>query len=172
MTDHGKYPGQRGHAWRGDWHQRLLDIIGSRGFSTLTAFADARPGVSLTELAKEIGAGDVAAIQLQWTFVVEAQQNDTLERCARTLLVRYLREVPEGWPSEHGFDDQSNVRCKLIAWQGCLRREPHDSALALMTRTLLDATDIPAGWQPTGPDDPVIVAQFKRYWPNPELQGP
>ena len=99
MTDYGKYPAQRGHEWRGDWRQRLLDIIARRGFTTLTSFADAQPGLSLTELADEIGAGDVAPIQIQWILVEEAQQNDTRQRCARDLLVRYLREVREGWPS-------------------------------------------------------------------------
>lgn len=168
MSDYGKYPGGHGHSWRGDWHRRMREILAGRGFHTLTDFARSRPVATLKALADEIGVGDVAPIQVQWTLVEEARDAGTLEECARDLLVRQLREVPAGWPTERGYHPQTDVRDQLIEWQGSLREACYDNALALMTRALLDATDIPAGWQPTGPDDPVIVAQFERYWPKPE----
>ncbi len=166
MSDHGTYPGGRGYAWRGDWHRRLHEILVDRGFSSLTDFARTRPTATLKALADELGVGDVAPIQVQWVLVEEARAAGSLAACARDLLVRHLFEVSGGWPAERGYGPQTDIRDSLIAWQGSLREERYDSALAQMTRALLDATDIPAGWQPTGPDDPLIVAQFQRYWPD------
>lgn len=88
MKDYGKYPGGKGHEWRGEWDRRLLDILGSRGFERLTDFAQSRPTATLEELAAEIGVGDVTPIQLQWKLVEEAKAAGTQEQCARDLLVR------------------------------------------------------------------------------------
>jgi len=166
MTDHGKYPSGRGHAWRGDWHRRMIEILEERGFRSLTAFAQARPDATLGSLATEIGVGDVAPIQVQWVLYEEAKSSGALRPFAADLLVRRLREVEEGWPAGNGYGDQKAVRHQLIAWQGCLRDEGEEARLAQVTRALLDATDIPPGWKPSGPDDPVIVAAFERYWPG------
>ena len=168
MSDHGMYPGGRGHSWRGDWHRRMQEILHDRGFATLTDFARSRPAATLKALADELGVGDVAPIQVQWVLVAEARTAGDLEACARDLLVRYLREVTAGWPAEQGYVPQADVRHQLIAWQGAFREERYDSALALMTRALLDATDIPCGWQPAGPHDSIIAAVFERNWPRPE----
>lgn len=166
MSDHGTYPGGRGHSWRGDWHRRMYQILVDRGFSTLTDFARARPTATLKALADELGVGDVAPIQVQWTLVEEARAAGTLEACARDLLVRCLREVPAGWPAEQGYVPQTDVRGQLIEWQVALSEERYDAALDLMTQTLLDATDIPVGWLPTSPDDPIVVRLFERSWPK------
>ena len=166
MNDYGKHPGGRGHAWRGDWHFRMKEILAGRGFNSLTAFARSRPTATLKALADEIGIGDVAPIQVQWVLVEEAREAGTLEECARDLLVRQLRAVAAGWPAERGYRPQTNVRDQLIAWQGSLQDEHYDSALAMVTRALLDATDIPVGWQPNGPDDPIVTAHFDRCWPK------
>lgn len=40
-----------------------------------------------------------------------------------------------------------------------------DHVVALGT-ALLQSTALPAGWRPTGPDDPIIVDLFERFWPK------
>jgi len=166
MTDYRRYPGGKGHEWRGEWDRRLLDILGSLGFKRLTDFAQSRPTATLEELVAEIGVGDVAPIQLKWKFVEEAKASGTQEQCARDLLVRELRQVKAGWPSDHSLDAQEDVLDVLIAWNGSLQDERYDSILKQITRALLDANDIPAGWHPSGTDDPIIAKVFERYWPH------
>jgi len=166
MNDHGKYPGGRGHSWRGDWHRRMIEILAERGFANLTAFARTRPNATLGALAAEIGVGDVAPIQVQWVLFEEAKSSGALRPFATDLLARRLHEVDAGWPAGTTYGEQKAVRHQLVAWQGCLRDEAEEAKLAQVTRALLDATDIPAGWKPSGPDDPVIMAVFERYWPG------
>jgi hypothetical protein len=165
MTDHGKYPPGRGHAWRGEWKERLLDLVRSRGFSSATEFAASTPTRTLVQLSGDLGGGDVAPIQIQWALVEEAKEREAVEYCARDLLVRHLHEVAAGWPAEQGWEPQKAVRRALIAWQGCLRDERHDAVLGRITEALLNGNDVPPGWLPNGVDDPIIVRYFERHWP-------
>lgn len=165
MTDYGKYPPGRGHAWRGEWQERLLDLVRARGFSTLTELAASVPTRTIVQLSSDLGGGDVAPIQVQWALVEEAKQRNTVEHCARDLLVRHLHEVAGGWPGEHGWEPQKAVRRALVAWQGCLQDERLDAVLGQITQALLSDKDIPAGWLPSGIDDSIIARYFERHWP-------
>jgi hypothetical protein len=165
MTDHGQYPSGHGYAWRGDWGARLFDIVRSRGFDTLTAFAQAHPLATLGELTSLIGEGDVAPIQIQRVLIEEARESGTLGQCAKGLLVRLLREVKAGWPPDRSWNSQKAVRRRIISWRVSLGDDCDEVANRMM-RDLLDTLDLPAGWLPSGPDDPVITALFERHWPH------
>src|SRR5690606_28744637 len=91
-------------AWHGDWYERVKQRVKQRGIDTATAFADTQPTTSLLDLADELGKDDVAASQLEKVLIDEAEETGTIERCARSLLVRELHEeLPEGWHTE--WDD-------------------------------------------------------------------
>jgi len=165
-SDRMGYPPGRGHEWRGDWGRRIFDLLGARGYARLTDFAAAHPNATIFELARELGVGDVAPIQVQWILVDEAREVHDLERCARDLLNRRIREVGGGWPADQGWETQKKIRGALIAWQGCLKDEKYEAALGKMVDELLDATDIPSGWLPSGADDERIAALFRRHWPD------
>jgi hypothetical protein len=166
MIDRGRYPAGQGKEWRGDWRARLRELLAARGFERLTDFANIQPTATLRTLAHELGPGDVAPIQVQWALVDEARAAGQLEGCVRGLLCRHLRESAEGWPSNRDWDAQEHVRNALIAWEGCLPEEGYAQVLAKMTRAMLNTVDIPAGWQPSGPDDQIIVELFEQFWPR------
>lgn len=172
MSDHGSYPPGQGHAWRGDWLARLLDILRSKGFDSLSAFAQTAPNVTLKELASLIGPGDVAPVQLQWRLVEEARGSRKLRECALDLCVRFLNKVPQGWPSDLSWEGQEDVRGALISWQVCLRDEHFDTLLGKMVNELLATTNIPPGWRPSGTEDPRLVALFNKHWPPGSQEVP
>jgi hypothetical protein len=42
-------------SWEGNWPARLYERVREHGYSSLTAFAEARPTLPLVELAEELG---------------------------------------------------------------------------------------------------------------------
>ena len=166
MSDDGSFPSGYGHEWRGDWQARLLGILGKKGHSSLTSFVRARPLATMNELVAAIGDGDVAPVQLKWRLVEEARASNTLRECALDLLVRFLRGVADGWPSDLSWEGLDDVRAALITWQLALDDEHCDDLLGKMADELLDATDISPGWIPSGVDDPRLASLFDRHWPQ------
>lgn len=171
MSDDGKYPPGQGHAWRENWHERVLALLRHRGSSSLTEFARSMPLATLHELSLELGAGDVAAIQLQWLLVEEARVRGALRECALDLLVRALRGLKDGWPADSTWDGQRAARIALVRWQSCLEDQAYNSRLGIIVANLLNARDIPHRWRPGGADDPRLVSLFDMYWPR-QNNGP
>lgn len=169
MTDYGQYPPNYGHEWRGDWLARLLDILRTKGFESLTSFAHTMPLSTLDDLVSSLGEGDVAPIQLQWRLVEEAQASKTSRECALDLFVRFLREVKQGWPSDLSWEGQEDVRHVLTSWQNSLKDEQYEAIANEIVDELLQATDVPPGWLPGGVDDPRLVDLFERHWPQKEI---
>jgi hypothetical protein len=154
-------------SWSGDWHSRILERVHQHGFETVTQYASERPGVSLLVLAKELGPDDVAAVQIRSILVEEAIRTRTVPRTLRDLFVRELREsLPEGW--KYPLDDAS--RCEvagaLATWKTELKVEDHldcfNEEMTLKAGQDLMNAELPTGWLPEGPDDPVIVAFVDR----------
>lgn len=153
--------------WSGDWRDRILDRVHQRGFETVTQYVGERPGVSLLVLAKELGPDDVAAAQIRSILVEEAIRTRTVPRALRDLFVRELREsLPGGWT--YPLDDAS--RCEvagaLATWRTELKVEDHldcfdDEATFNAGQDLMNV-ELPTGWLPAGPDDPVIIAFVDR----------
>ena len=105
-----------GSAWQGNWVVRLYERVRERGYTSLTAFADARPTTSLVELAEELGE-DVAGVQVFKGLVEEAERNRQLTRLVRGQLVRELSEsLPDGWPAVMDDANRFKVAKALGAW--------------------------------------------------------
>lgn len=153
--------------WSGDWHGRILERVRERGFETVTQYADEHPGVELFVLAKELGPDDVAAAQIKSVLVQEAIRTRTLPRVLRDLFVRELRRsLPEGWNCPLDDASRSEVAGALASWRAELEVEDHldcfdDESTFRAGQDLLNA-ELPDGWLPEGPDDPVIVAFVDR----------
>jgi hypothetical protein len=118
-------------------------------------------------MSNELGGGDVAGIQLRWCLVDEATETNTIERCARDLLVRSLREIKGGWPASRNMDVQEDAMFCLVSWQSCLRDPRYADVLARIAAAFLDELDLAPGWIPSGFDDPVIGDVFRRFWRDP-----
>jgi hypothetical protein len=157
-------------AWEGDWRQRIKERLRERGFETTTAFVDSRPTASLLSLSRQLCQDmDVAAVQLQWVLIDEAEQSGTMERCARSLLVRELHEaLPEGWHTTWDAAPGGSGRRLISACSGVYVAipEPCRDAFDRVEEALWNAA-IPEGWLPAGPDDPILLEAFK-HWNEPE----
>jgi hypothetical protein len=148
--------------WSGDWHGRILERVQQRGFATVTQYAGNRPGVSLLVLADELGSDDVAAAQIRSLLVEEAIRSHTVPRVLRDLLVRELRDaLPHGWQYPLDDESRSQVARALARWEAELEDHLDHEPTFKAGQDLMKA-DLPTGWLPEGPDDPVIVAFVDR----------
>lgn len=153
--------------WFGDWHGRVVERVRQRGFETVTQYAGERPGVSLLVLADELGPDDVAATQIQSLLVEEAIRTQTVSYVLRDLLVRELHyALPHGWMHPLDDDSRSKVARALARWETEFqiehRLECFDDEMTFKAGQDLMNAELPAGWLPEGPDDPVIVAFVDR----------
>lgn len=158
-NDYGKFPAGHAYAWRGDWQQRLADLLAARGHASVTSFLAAHPRRSLLDLASELGGGDVAAVQLLWTVLEESKPHGVaVEHCARDLLVRSIHQhFPQGW----SLDDEPAERHAYGEWVSELDRIADIDTLALW-ETLVDRA--PPGWLPEDINDPVLAGAFRDHW--------
>ena len=150
-------------SWSGDWHARIRDRAQAKGYESVTAFADARPRVSLLALAEELGPDDVNAAQLLAILRDEAENGGFVDRFARSLLVHEIHDaIPKGWrvPPEDGFDFEFNATGPLVTLVTELPETHREMARNLMR--IMMAAELPVGWLPQGPDDPVLVSLFER----------
>jgi hypothetical protein len=139
----------------GNWRARLYERVRERGYTSVTAFAEARPTASLVALAEELGKDDVAGAQVFGVLVDEADRSHRLTRLVRGQLVRELWEVlPDGWPAVLDDTNRFKVAMALGSWFA-YTPETHKERVNQMGDALL-ATPPPAGWRPLGPDDELL----------------
>jgi|SRR6218665_922949 len=144
-----------GHAWRGNWKARLYERIRERGFSSLSAFAEARPAVPLYLLAEELGEDDIAAVQVFSGLLAEAEQRKQVTRLVRDVLVRELSEsLPEGWPATLNDETRFAVASAIGFWSAYTPKT-HEKRVE-QARAALRAAPPPPGWRPLGPDDELL----------------
>src|SRR5262245_40210204 len=108
-------------SWQGNWPARLYERARAKGYDSLTAFAAARPAVSLIDLAEELGGDQLNADQLFRGLLDEAEDEHRLERFERDMLARELaEELPEGWPAvlDVGSRPRFKVAKALSFWIG------------------------------------------------------
>lgn len=153
--------------WSGDWHGRILERVRERGFETVTQYADKYPGAALIVLADELGPDDVAAAQIRSILVQEAIRTRTVPRVLRDLFVRELRRsLPQGWGFPLDDASRSEVAGALATWRAELEVEDHldcfDDNLTFKAGQDLMNAELPTGWLPAGPDDPVVIAFVDR----------
>jgi hypothetical protein len=153
-------------SWEGDWHARVIQRAREKGHESVTAFADARPLASTLALADELGADDVNASQVITVLRQEAERGGFVDRFSRSHLARRIHErLPDGWgemvitpPDVDG--PRIRLAGALAAWITDLPENRQDDARGI-AHALIDA-DLPDGWLPEGPDDPVLGAFFDR----------
>jgi hypothetical protein len=144
-----------GRSWEGNWKVRLYERVRERGYTSLTAFAEARPTASLVALAEELGKDDVNAVQVFSGLVAEAERSHQLTRLTRGQLVRELWEfLPNGWPAVLDDSNRFEVAHALASWSS-FTPETHQERVDQVGDMLL-ATPPPPGWRPLGPDDELL----------------
>ncbi|WNG15238.1 NUDIX hydrolase [Cystobacter fuscus] len=145
----------RGSSWEDNWKVRLYERVRERGFDSLTAFAEARPTISLVALAEELGEADISAVQVFSVLVAEAEQSHQVTRLVRSQFVRELSEsLPGGWPTVMDEANRFEVAQALAFWFGFTPETHRKRAERVMT--VLRTTPPPPGWRPLGPDDELL----------------
>ena len=145
-----------GRSWQGNWAARLYERVRERGFSSLTAFADAHPTLPLADLAEELG-DDLNAVQVFKGLVDEAERSRQVTRLVRGQLVRELYEsFPNGWPAVMDDEARLEVAMALGSWFG-FTPVTHQERINRASDALL-ASPPPPGWRPLGPDDELLRA--------------
>jgi hypothetical protein len=144
-----------GRSWGGNWKIRLYERVRERGYTSLTAFAEARPTASLGTLTEELSEGAISAVQLFSALVAEAERNHQVTRLVRGQLVRELSQgLPDGWPSV--MDDASRFKvAKALGLWSAFTPETHQERVEQVGDVLL-ALPLPPGWCPLGPDDELL----------------
>jgi len=181
-----KVPAQ-GQAWSGNWQARLAARLRSRGFETMTAFAEANPNASLIAMAEELSTdheagidrADLSSDQLVRIWHEEANRSgpEAVERFSRRMLVGELhRDLPEGWRADWSGTDPATeaVVSRAIAattrWI-CNHGKKYRPAADRVFDAMVDegrAGRIPIGWLPASADDVLLVDIFRRHWGEPK----
>ncbi|MCY1040830.1 NUDIX hydrolase [Corallococcus sp. bb12-1] len=144
-----------GRSWEGNWRVRLHERVRERGYTSLTAFAEARPRVSLVSLAEELGPDDVAGVQILRGLFAEAKHHKQVTRIVRDVLVRGFAEgLPNGWPAVLDDSTRFEVAVVLSSWYADTP-EPYDERARQAGAALL-AHPPPPGWRPLSPDDELL----------------
>ncbi|WP_309890551.1 NUDIX hydrolase [Archangium sp.] len=142
-------------SWEGNWKVRLYERVRERGYSSLTAFAEARPTAPLVELADELGEEDINAVQVFSGLVAEAERSRQLTRLVRGQLVREMSDgLPDGWPAVLDDANRFEVAMALARWKS-YTPETHKARVTQVMAALL-ATPPPPGWRPLGSDDELL----------------
>lgn len=152
---------------RPPWQERLRELLGSHGYSSLSRYADANPLASLDALADALGIADIGAVQLEGQLLREAVQERQIDRRARDLLARQLASLPGGWPgAPKARNANEETRCMqaLSSWFPIGFATEYQVAIIKVALEMLSDTELPKGWRPSGPNDPVLVRLFEKHW--------
>jgi hypothetical protein len=142
-------------SWQGNWKVRLYERVRERGYTSLTAFAEAHPTLPLVELAHELGGDDVNAVQVFSGLVAEAERSNQLTRLVRSQFVREVSETfPTGWPAVMDDEARFEIAMTLGSWSA-FTPETHQKRVE-QARAVLRSTPPPPGWRPLSPDDELL----------------
>jgi hypothetical protein len=186
----------QGQAWLGDWRARAHARLSGLGFRTFADLAASKPRTSIVQLANRLsidpltGANlsDVAAVQVSSLWVAEAELAgpEAVEWMARFALVGELQErIPEGFPDWNAEVVRYRAKRSLQSpvWRliqcfgalGDLMGEAYDRRSHRVYESLIQRAergDVPAGWLPADPGDPILAEAFRNNWhDHDETQG-
>jgi len=153
--------------WSEGWQNRLLAEVTSRGYPSLIDFLRASPGLPYLELSSRF-ASSVAAMQISRLQFEGAVTESEARWAARDSLARTVNDrFPNGWRigDKPDYDQAGTFAdwCTLIEVDAM--HLPQAVHYAERVWEKLQQLDIPPGWQPSGPDDPIIVRAFDEGWP-------
>jgi hypothetical protein len=149
--------------WGGNWQAKILSRVRSAGCETLGEFLARFPGESYLKIAERLG-DDVAAFQVEWMHFDEAQDAASLRHIAMDSLARDLNDhLPKGW--RDGARGDFDTASAYADW--VVRLQQKRSDIKPKGKAVWDALEQlrpPAGWSPSGPNDPLIVSAFFKAW--------
>lgn len=149
-----------------EWTEAQSQALASRGFASLTAYADSLPTASLADLASNLG-GELFALEQR--LIEEATAAGQMQRCARGLLARDLRsEIPEGWRRDRAngrdlmVDQEFRIKGVFLTLLMAVPEAYHDAIERV--ELAIDRIELPEGWLPEGADDATLIKLFDSCW--------
>jgi len=146
--------------------RQIQERLKSAGFSSLSDYLAARPGVPYTELADELGE-EVLGMNLTALHMQTAADK---RQAAMDSLVRAFRQVlTQGWTltdaTQEGVDrDMVNIKAWAY-WTSMLREcRPNEDVLDTIWEYINQHAK--PGWVPMTIADPIIVGAFEVAWPR------
>lgn len=143
--------------WRSDWGNRVLAAVRAAGYSGLSEFAQAYPTLTYPALANRLG-DDIAPVHVEQLLRDSHLSKGEVTLFARDSIVRIIHEyLPQGWAR----DERSMVLAAQAfgARSAGLGEEFDEQADTIWDR--FDHLEMPGGWLPEGPDDPVLNEAFE-----------
>jgi hypothetical protein len=123
----------------------------------MTAFADARPCATVDELAAELD--NVAPIQV--VQLLHADWKAGLVTSSRFLRAALARSIRQQWPDGWWVGEKLDFRrARTFARWSCDAAQEDDTLVERCWRALMQL-ELPTGWLPDGPDDPILLAAFR-----------
>lgn len=158
--------------WTPDWCQRLQEVLRNKGFETLDEFLKRCRGEPYVSVVKRI-APWVVAMQIVRLQMLEAKQSGALREAAMDSLARELKfRLPHGWADD--VASESNAAGAFADTGASIVVDGDAKHLeGVMSRVYraMKSLSPPMGWQPSGPDDPLIREAFNLGWPASPVSG-
>jgi hypothetical protein len=139
--------------WADGWQQRLEAELRRRALGSLRNLAVVTSGQSLRKVSDRLGRA-FAPVQIEVAMANNARRDGWSGWFARDMLVRSIDYAcPAGWSSA-STSQFERIRA-LAAWSAAVASIMTSEDVRLASSRLL-AEALP-GWEPSGPDDPLIV---------------
>ena len=145
-----------GGSWTKDWRELILAACHQAGYASLCDFASAHRTLTYKQLIERLSC-DAAPVQLQSLIIEEAERDSQLDEYARDCLARLLRQKlgDTGW---HESKEDAVIRA-LSSFAGIFG--PGFERMSKLLWDRIQNSEIPIGWLPTGPWDPLLMSIFE-----------
>jgi hypothetical protein len=154
-------------AWEPGWEDRIYQFIRTLGCSTVNEFLKLFPGEPYVALTRRL-AVPIVPVHLIEVGMKEAVHNGALRDAAMDALARCLnRSVPGGWGTASNADfEHTDAFCDWVRILRFRAGKPELEPTAKRVFEFLQKLPPPAGWRPSGAEDPLIRSAFALGWPE------
>jgi hypothetical protein len=135
-------------AWEGDFEGRITRFARAAGHDGAWSYLRSRPGVSLVEIARDIG--DAAAVQIERMVLAECLERGAMLDLICDLVARRVRsQLPKGWGSGNDF-------AHSMAFLLTGLPQPYRDLTKRISSDLREASLPPKGWLPASGEDVLL----------------
>jgi len=149
-------------------HRRVHEHLSITGHTTLSAYADQHPALSLARLAWLLGVDALSPADIAIVLLDEAIVAGRTKECAYSLLVRSLNDVPHRYTVSDTEARNITVRV-LVAWWFALSRVVRSEAPERIVTALLAGHEIPLWRKPHRFHSRRVRRVFDTHWPSPPV---
>ena len=141
-----------------DIRQSVLARLKDMGFESVLQFCRANPLLTFSQLASAIGMDDVPPVLVVSILREETISNNVWDYFVKTVFVRSVsKHFPTGWMAGPNAEFR---RAKVYGdWAAIVGIDYYEPPDGIRDRICVPGL-IPAGWIPTGVEDPIVIKLF------------